>query len=332
MKKDLVSFVNIFVIISIFFIVITISCLSFNKVYAQSANLNGIVITTDPEYPIPASTVKVKMETYQFDTDVADIVWYYNGKQIDRGIGKKQIEIKYPKLGIIAEIRAVATLGGSGGQNFAGGRMLGGSTINLLYTPIDSYKPAWYTGASMPAEGGKVKMYAEAYLYSNGKQIPADNLIYNWNINEDPQSQLSGLGKKTAIIDMDPIVGEAYVTVTVKSIDGLYETKSATRVIPVSPSLYIYYNSNTVFPTHIDYDYTMHSAETMISAEPFNALIDKDIKYSWTVNGLLANSTAKTFIIRRPTVARGQVNMRIDYNNDKKLYQTATYNGVIYFE
>ena len=331
MKKDSISFVNIFVIISIF-IVATIGCLSFDNVYAQSANLNGVIITTDPEYPIPASTVKVKMETYQFDTDVADIVWYYNGKQIDRGIGKKQIEIKYPKLGTVVEIRAVATLGGAGGQNFSGGRILGGSTVNLLYTPIDSYSPAWYAGASLPAEGGKVKMYAEAYLYSNGKHIPADNLIYNWNINEEPQSQMSGIGKKTAIIDMDPIVGEAYVTVTVKSLDGLYETKSAARVIPVSPSLYIYINSDTVYPTHVDYDYTMHSAETMMSAEPFNALIDKDIKYSWSINGILANSTAKTFSMRRPAVARGQVNIHIDYNNDKKLYQTATYNGIIYFE
>ncbi len=332
MKKYFLSsvfLINIFVTIFIFLLV---ECVSLNNTLAQSASLHSVVITIDPEYPIPGSMVKIKFETYQFDTDVADIVWYYNGKPIDKGIGKKQIEIKYPSLGVTAEIRAVATLGGVGGQNFTGGRVLGGSTVNLLYTPIDSYKPVWYGGASYPAEGGQVKMYAEAYLYSEGKQIPTDNLIYNWNINEDPQPSLSGMGKKTAIIEMDPIVGEAYVTVTVKSLDGIYEAKTSARVIPITPSLHIYYNSNTVYPTHVNYDYIMKSAETMLSAEPFNALIDRDMKYSWSVNSILANSTAKTFIMRRPASSHGQVNIHIEYNNDKKLYQTGIYNGVIYFE
>ena len=317
---------------SFIFIICFILFIYSHHTQAQSANLNGVVINTSPEYPIPSSAVVIKMETYQFDSDIADISWYYNSKLIDRGIGKKQIEIKYPSLGVTAEIRVVATIGGANGQNFTGGRILGGATVNLLYAPIDSYKPIWYAGATYPAEGGRVKMYAEAYLYSGGKSISPDNLIYSWNINEDPQPTISGLGKRSPIIDLDPIVGESYITVTVKSIDGLYETKASTRVIPVSPALHIYHNSSTVYPTHISYDYTMTNAESTLIAEPFNALVDKGMSYFWSVDGLLSTQSNKTFTVRRSERSRGQVNITTIYSNDKKLYQEGKYNGIIYFE
>ena len=316
--------------IYILFIIFFVNVSDYYFALAQNSVLNGLVININPEYPIPNSLVKIKLETYQFDTDVANISWYYNDSLIDSGIGKKEIEIKYPPLGITAKVRVVATM--SNGQNYAGGRVLGGSTVNLLYTPIDSYKPAWYEGMSLPAEGGKVKVYAEAYLYSNNKKIPSENLIYNWTINDDPQPTMSGMGKRTSIIDMDPILGELYVEVVVKSLDGIYEAKSSTRISPQSPKLHIYYDDKALFPTHLNYDYIMKSPETMLVAEPYNSLIHKDVKYSWQINGILANSISKAFTMRRPDKAKGQVNININYNNSNKLYQDDTYSGVIYFE
>ena len=315
----------------IFITIISLSSLSIlyiGHIYAQT--LNGIVITLNPEYPIPGSTVKVTLETYQFDVETAKISWYIDNKLIDEGVGKKTIELKYPDLGVTSKLKVVAAINGD--QNYVGGKVFGGATVNLLYEPINSYTPAWYQGGTLPAEGGKVKLYAEAYLYSNKKQIPSENLIYAWTINEEPVPNISGMGKSSPIIDLDPIVGEAYVQLVVKSIDGIYEARTSMRVTPVEPSLKLYYLNDEVFPHFMSYTYKMKRAETVLSAEPFYTTIDKNIKYTWTVNSIPSTNRSKVFSIRRPVSNNGQVDFSLDFNNNDRLFQQGSYNGIISFE
>lgn len=299
-----------------------------NKALAQSPTLSGIIINIDPNYPIPGSSVKVKMETYQFDMDTADISWYYNNKKIDGGIGKKTIEIKYPNLGEIADIRVVATINKT--TNYVAGKKLGGSTINLIYEPINSYTPIWYRGSAETAEGGKVKLFAEAYLYSNNKRIDSDNLIYNWTINEEPINTISGLGKNTATIDIDPILGEAFVQLTVKSLDGIYENKTSARITANNPTLKVYYNNNDTFPKYLDYTLYMLRNEMIILAEPFNSLIDGSINnYLWTLNGVPSANQTKTLTMRRGENTSGIINFNINFENKDKLFQSAEFKGII---
>lgn len=299
-----------------------------NRASAQSAaTVSGIVVTLEPPFPIPGSAVKVKMETYQFEMDTADISWYYNNKKIDGGIGKHIIEIKYPNLGETADIRVVATVNSS--QNYVGGKRLGGSTVNLLYEPINTHTPIWYHGSPLTAEGGKVKLYAEAYLYSNGKRIDTDNLVYNWTINEEPNTDISGLGKNNAIITLDPILGEAFVQLTVKSLDGIFESKVSTRITGNSPSLKLYYNNNTVLPKYIDYSLTVDRGEIVIIAEPFNSLIDKGNGYLWTINSVPSNNNTNVLTVRRGEKTAGTVSLNVNFENKDRLFQSADFSGII---
>ena len=298
-----------------------------NIASAQSATVNGIVISVDPPYPIPGSIVKIKMETYQFDMETADISWYYNTKKIDSGIGKGAIEIKYPSLGETADIRVVATINSS--QNFVGGKRLGGSTVSLIYQPIDTYTPIWYRGAPMTAEGGKVKLYAEAYLYSNGKRIDSANLVYNWTINEEPMSTISGAGKEIAIITLDPILGEAFVQLTVKSLDGVFETKTSTRITGNSPTLKLYYNNSDLLPKHLDYSLSMQIGEMSIIAEPFNSLIDINDNFLWTINSIPSPNRSKILTIRRGDRTAGIVSFGVNFENKNKLFQSGDFSGII---
>ena len=267
------------------------------------------------------------METYQFDTDTADISWYYNNKKIDGGIGKKTIEIKYPSLGETADIRVVATVNSS--QNYVGGKRLGGATVNLIYQPIDTYTPIWYKGSPLTAEGGKVKLYAEAYLYSNGKRIDTDNLVYNWTINEEPTSEISGLGKNTAIITLDPILGEAFVQLTVKSLDGIFETKTSTRITGNSPTLKLYYNAGNVLPKFLDYSLSMQTGEMSVIAEPFNSLINKGNNYIWVINSVPSSNNTNILTIRRGERTSGTVNFSVNFENKDFLFQGADFSGII---
>ncbi len=299
-----------------------------NKALAQSPTLSGIVINLEPSYPIPGSTVKLKMETYQFDMDTADISWYYNNKKIDSGIGKKTIEIKYPNLGETADLRVVATINNT--TNYVAGKKLGGSTINLIYEPINSYTPIWYRGSAEAAEGGKVKLFAEAYLYSNGKRINNDNLIYNWTINEEPINNISGLGKSTAVIDIDPILGEAFVQLVVKSLDGIYDSKTSIRITANKPILKVYYNNNDTFPKYLNYALTMLRNEMTIVAEPFNSLIESSSNnYLWTVNDVPSTNQNKILTVRRGEKTSGTVNFGINFENKDKLFQSAEFKGII---
>lgn len=302
----------------------------FSSIYIvkAQATLSGIVITTTPAYPIPDSNVTVNLETYQFDSDIANIDWYYNDKLIESGIGKKSINIKYPSLGQVAKVRVVARIND---RNYVGGTQFGGSTVNILYEPINSYTPAWYAGSAIPAEGGKVKLYAEAYLYSNGKIIPRENLIYNWYINEEPQPNISGLGQSSPIIELDPIMGEAYVELKVKSLDGFYETNSSVRITPSAPELLVYYDNHDVFPLIMDYYYTMNANQIIINAEPFNAWIDKNNKYYWTLNGIPANNNSKVLPVRR-SENKGQVDFNISFENKGILFQSGSQHKIINFE
>ncbi len=297
------------------------------KALAQSPTLSGIIINLEPSYPIPGSIVKLKMETYQFDMDTADISWYYNNKKIDSGIGKKIIEIKYPLLGETADIKVVATINNI--NNYVAGKKLGGSTINLIYEPINSYTPIWYRGSAQPAEGGKVKLYAEAYLYSNSKRIDSENLIYNWTINEEPLDKISGLGKSTAIIDLDPILGEAFVQLVVKSLDGMHENKTSIRIVANNPVLKVYYNNNDVLPKYLDYTLNMPRSEMTVIAEAFNSLVNSGNNYLWTINSVPSTNNTNILTIRRAERTSGTVNFNVNFENKDRLFQSAEFKGII---
>lgn len=317
-----------FVVFVLFFVVLFFSFNKDNHVEAQA--LNGVVINLDPSYPVPGAMVTANMETYMFDSDIANIVWYYNDKKIDSGIGKKSIQIKYPPLGVTAKLRVVATINNS--QNYVGGKLLGGSTVSLTYAPIDSSAPIWYQGPRDAAEGGKVKMYAEAYLFVNGKLIPADNLIYNWTIDEEPMNAISGIGKSTPIINLDPITGEAYIQLTVKSIDGTYEAKTAVRVTPKSPTILIYRYGDEVFPSTIPYFYNTSSRDITLIAETFTALPSPLSSFLWSLGGIPSNSRGRVYSLKVETSKSGQIDLNLEFTNPNKLFQSAEDRHIINFQ
>lgn len=317
-----------FVTFVLFFVVLFFTFDKQLRVEAQA--LNGVVINLNPSYPVPGSVVTANMETYMFDSDIANITWYYDDKKIDSGIGKKSIQIKYPPLGITAKLRVVASINSQ--QNYVGGKLLGGSTVSLTYAPIDSSAPIWYQGHRDPAEGGKVKMYAEAYLYVNNKLIPSDNLIYNWTIDEEPMQSISGLGKSTPIINLDPVTGEAYIQLTVKSIDGTYEAKTAVRITPKSPSMMIYRYGDEVFPSTIPYFYNTNSRDLTLIAETYNALPSPISSFLWSLGSVPATTRGRVYGLKVETDKSGQINLDIEFTNPSKLFQTATDRHIINFQ
>jgi len=257
-------------------------------------------IRLSPEYPTDNQTVTATLFAPGVDLSTARIAWLINGKVVPNE-NKPTFTFTTPSLGKTISIGAL--IEPINQEAIAAEISIHPTRVTLLWEG-DTYTPAWYKGRALYTVGSRVRLHALAEIVSpNGTYLDSDSLVYIWKRNGVRLSDLSGIGKKTAIIDGSQFLSDDIIEVVVQSNDGKYSGSSAIRITPQKPQLRVYvFDPLLGIMNYVSAD-TLTSINgttdnTFLQIEPFHADVthpnDPNARYTWTLNNERATPLANT--------------------------------------
>lgn len=190
-----------------------------------------------PKNPGPNETVEAEVISFEFDTHRAQIRWFANNKEISSGVGRTIEHFTMGSTGSTFTIKALVTANRTQFQN----------TVTFHINDIDlmvnarTYTPIFYRGASLPTPGSVVEIYAVPHMFSGGKKVSPQNLVYEWTVDETVSDAQSGGGKNKLILPLNDIRNrEVPVNVRVSTFSGQSVGTKSIVVRTVEPKVLFY--------------------------------------------------------------------------------------------
>lgn len=308
-----------FQIIFIFFIFLA-------KVNFAHAELIGNFVL-NPENPGPYEEVTVKLESYDFDVNSADIIWKIDGKTASSGPGVKQIKLTTGAVGTFNSVSLLAKL--ADGQVFQANMNVSPSSVVLLWESPESFVPPFYEGRSIPAEGATVRVTAIPQMVSYGKIVVPADISYSWYRNEEYIESASGRGKQSADISLEYLSDSTIIKVLALAPDGTKATKNIT-IYPhtILPIFYLY---DPILGTNLTRAITNRfetTREFTLRFVPYffslNNGAGDGASFVWNLDGLPIDTEDSTTITLRPKEnAYGSKILSVALENTKRILQNA---------
>lgn len=322
-----------------FFIVINAIFSSFALlVYAQidfESILNAgseetFFIELIPEFPTPNQNVVARLGGFSFDLDRAEITWFHNGKIVQKGLGLLNYDFTTGRLGEEEIIRVIAVANGS--QRHEASLTIRLADIDFLWR-AETSKPAWYKGRSPASLRSNIIVSAFPHLVSQGREIPASQLIYRWSLDGDFKQSSSGAGKQNFSFQAESSSGISHeIQLKVSNINENI-TSQKTITIPIHDPQVLFYEEHPLEGPRTNFALDSFSPFQMASgeektfrAEPFyfslinnRALLD----YTWTTDGKEVGKTPPFHILNLSAAAgsRGIVSVDILVNSLTNILQ-----------
>lgn len=283
--------------------------------------------TLSPENPGPYEEVTVKLESYDFDVNSADIIWKIDGKTISSGPGVKQIKVTTGAVGTFNSISLVAKL--ADGQIFQASMNISPSSVVLLWESPESFVPPFYEGRSLPAEGATVRVTAIPQMVSYGKIVGPSDISYSWYRNDEYMESASGRGKQAADISLEYLSDSTIIKVLAVAPDGTKATKNIT-IYPhtILPIFYLY---DPILGTNLTRAITNRfetTREFTLRFVPYffslNNGAGDGASFVWSLDGLPIDTEDSTTITLRPKEnAFGSKLLSVALENSKRILQNA---------
>jgi hypothetical protein len=275
------SLFTITVTLFLFFITLNIPYAS-----AQLTGLgsNEVVITSNPKYPEPGNQTTLTVSNGVIDLDRATIIWYQNGVEKTRGIGKKVFTFTAGGAGSETTVRAVVQ--SLQGPSFNSEIIIRPATLDLLWE-AETVTPPLYKGKALPGSESVVRVVALPRFVYNGSVLNVSDLYYEWRVGSRLLSSSSGKGKNTIIITAPKTYGKTNITVTVSSALHSFSAQKTTSIESVPPEVHFYsvspergFNVGEALADQLQVvgDFT-------IQAIPYYFSKNKTISFNWTQNG-----------------------------------------------
>lgn len=287
----------------VFFVSLFIPSQSFGVTISGN---ESFIVTTTPQNPGPQETVTLRIISYLFDSNRAEIVWTVNGETFLSGRGKTELSIKSGDLGTTKKVVALVKPYGEY-TPYQQTILIQPLGIDLMWE-ADSSVPPFYHGKALATRGNNLTITAlPTFITTNGTTIPTENLLYSWSIGGTRLTTSSGFGKQSVKINTKDLQIRSAITVTVANLDGsLQTTKSLT--VPLSEPNLILYEQNPLtglrFEQAIRNKTNLQNKEITLVAFPFyfnnEDVLFNQASYEWRVNGKKA-STKQTQTFRGVT-------------------------------
>lgn len=151
----------------------------------------SLIVT--PASPSPGESVAIEAQALTFDSDRANFIWTIDG--VSRpdlsGFGKNTFIFTAESVGFgkRVSVRAEPT----GDAPITVSKTIYVTDLSLTWT-AHTYTPKWYKGKALPVPNARIRIAAIPAFIIDGTPIPANRLIYTWNINGN--RVLKGIGKQ----------------------------------------------------------------------------------------------------------------------------------------
>lgn len=301
----------------------------------QTSNLAVRVV---PSLPGPNQTVNIFIESYATDLDRAEISWFLNNKPVEKSTGQKSFSFRTGQPGSLSNILIVVrTPDGEVMQHVIDIRP---ATVDLLWE-AESYTPPFYRGKALYPYQGTVRIVAIPNIVTeNGGTLNPKNLIYDWKIDGNPVTAVSGHGKNfisfTGSVPLKPTT----ISVEISSIDQAYAAAGKTILSPVQPGVVFYEDrplAGVLYNKALTRSVSLANEEMKIAAIPyFSGVLKRDadtLKYDWQINNesILAASDENSLTFRQEKGVAGSSAISLQISNSAKIFQFAQNNLLLSF-
>lgn len=285
-------------VVTIFF---TIFCLSFFIASAQfdlptnqlpSLNIKPTLsLNLDPATPLPNSVITVIANlSGPANVENSDYTWFLNGiKQNNAsGVNKNIYAFQVGNLGTVYRVNVNVST--PAGDNLSDSTFFTVSDFDITWS-ASSEAPASYKGKLLPTQNSAIIVSALPFIYRPGSKTPigADNLIFNWTIDDKFSASKSGLNKSDLILKIEDFAGsEKSLRLEIKTADATVSAIKNITIPVVRPQTLIYFNNLETNSPHGNALKNLTATPTVLNFIAKNYFFnspDKDLKWQWFVNG-----------------------------------------------
>ncbi len=263
---------------------------SFDQAYtdASSVNESDIDITTNPEFPQAFETITLRSESNSTDLNRYKASWYIGGSLKQSGIGKRNFELTLGDYGTTTTVTYIVELPE---KSLSKTLTFSPADASIIWEAVDSYAPLFYKGKKLPAEESLIRINAlPNFTTSNGMTTPANNAVYLWKRNKQLIPNSGGYGKKSILIQHNPLRSSELISVHVSDKNNVQSADRELSIPIYDPVIHFYQQ-----PYHqpnlgmaLDDGFTMRTDTMNVIAVPyFFSLSDQswsDTNQTWRLN------------------------------------------------
>jgi len=284
--------------------------------------LETLILSSDPVHPEAFEQVEIKLATPAYDASSAEISWFVDGKLVSKGIGTDSIRIRTKDVGqeTLIEVFSEPTNGLPASKTFS----ITPVGLSLVWEALTS-TPPFYKGKPLHTPGGDLRIVALPTFSQNGAPLSDQNLRYSWFIDNEIQSDQSGVGNNILAFKQRDLLFTTTVEVIVRSLDGQLQKKSRVSIPVAEPELRIYKRDpllGILFHNARD-TLTTTSDETTLKAEPYYFSEPEEMEYLWRIDGQTATSTEQLLLLG--TSQDDPLQVDVSTKNSGRILQSATH-------
>lgn len=307
--------------------------------HAQSQSLGqinqmlplGVDLEIIPPNPGPNESVSATIGSFDTDLDSATVTWSVNGKVVKSAKGLKDFTFTTGNMNTTTNLSV--TVRSARGESVTKTFSFRPASVDLLWQTT-GYTPPFYKGKALFSYQNKIQFIALPHITVGGREVPPENLIYNWTKNGSALPDYSGYGKNTYTMVGSVIARPIEIEVTVTSPDT-NAVGSASTIVGITEPMILMYEKSPLYG--IRFEKTLLNTFTLegtkeieVLAMPFyfgvtNAS-DLALNYTWSINNRAIqdgqNTTSRT--LRQAEGTSGQTRISLSIENTKKFLQSAS--------
>ncbi len=296
-------------------------------IFAQMPGIEqSFSLSFSPQNPSPGELVTFGVSAYEFNIDLANIVWSVDGKSVKSGKGVKGFTFEAPANGKSSTISVVVSP--ATGTPIEKSITISPADIDLIYEVMDGYVPPFYRGKILPIKQSQIKVVALPNVKTmTGGTAKAKDFVYTWRKDSENLPGQSGFGR-SSVTFVNEILDRGN-TLEVSATNGLKKVDGAIVINYLEPEI-LFYEYDIL--TGVKYQRAFRSGENIkqpklsIIAEPYflsrDFMPNKDIAGTWMLNGQKATPVAKNNLIINTSATSGKVDISFEYNEAKRLFRS----------
>lgn len=250
--------------------------------------VDPIVLSVDPQYPVPYSQIVVTPSSGVYDLPSSIFVLAVNGKEIYRG-NAKSVPVMLSAAGTPISIKGTLISNGASDSETITVRP---QDVSLVAEPVSS-APVLYPGKPLVPLQGTVRIVAVANLRSgSGIQSSPNTLSYTWTVGGATIASISGIGKNSVVVESPLEYRPGTVAVAVSTQDGSLVGGASLVLSAKEPVVRLYENDSLLgirFDHALGGSYNLSAAEESLFGVPYSFPVSNEAPaLEWFLNGISA--------------------------------------------
>jgi hypothetical protein len=259
---------------------------------------------------------------------MATIVWYQNGIEKSRGIGKKTFSFTAGGSGSETAIRVLVQ--SIQGLSTNAEITIHPVTLDLLWE-AQTTTPPLYQGKALLGSESLVRVVALPRFIYNGSVLALSDLYYEWRVGSRTLANNSGKGRNTLLMTAPKMFGKVDVTVSVTSTLHSFSAQKTLTLESVPTEVHLYsispergFNLGEALGGQIN-----TSNDLTIQAVPYYFSKNKSPSFTWAQNGVFIKNPSSRVSFSRGESSPGPSSISVSVTNKDSLLQFAKTNLVI---